>query len=129
MQDTDLPLPSAYTLLLSSLDGLQDKDSVETNTTSITDELIILDVVPSLPIRRLWNCTILAYGCRTHSIVNDFELSELNHAFTCMNYFYAFLCAYLSLLRVLYKKKQSRPKVPTTFRTSLLFLPSPVKSQ
>ena len=70
-------MPLAYTLSLSSLDGLEDKDSVETNTTLIFDQIIILNVVPDLSASRLWNCSILAYGCQTHSVLNNIELSEL----------------------------------------------------
>ena len=75
-QETDLPVPSAHTLSLLSLDGLEDMDSVETNATR-SDYLIILNVVPGLPPRRLWNSTVLAYGCQDHPILSGVELSEL----------------------------------------------------
>ena len=60
-QETDLPVPSAYTLSLLSLDGFEEMDSLETNT-SRSDNLITLNVVPGLPPRLLWNSTVLAYG-------------------------------------------------------------------
>ena len=38
---------------------------------------LILDVIGGLTFRRLWNYTILTYGCEEHSILNG-ELSELS---------------------------------------------------
>ena len=68
-------MPSAYTLSLISLDGLEDMDSVETNTAR-SDNLITLNIVPGLPPRRLWNSTVLAYGCQDHPVLSGVELSE-----------------------------------------------------
>ena len=58
-----------------SLDDLEDIDSVETNTTR-TGDLITLNVIPGLSPKRLWNCTVLAYGCHNHPVLSDVELSE-----------------------------------------------------
>ena len=46
------------------------------NTTR-TSNLVALDVIPGLPIRRLWNSTVLAYGCQDNPVMSDVELSEL----------------------------------------------------
>ena len=37
---------------------------------------IVLELAQSLPYRRLWNYTILAYGCEEHPITDTTELSE-----------------------------------------------------
>ena len=71
----NLTIPSAYTLSLLSLDGLEDMDSVEVNVTR-TDNLISLDVVLGLPRSRLWNSTVLAYGCQDNPVLNSIEISE-----------------------------------------------------
>ena len=71
----NLTVPSDYTLSLFSLDGLEDIDSVEVNTTR-TDNLISLDVVLGLPRRRLWNSTVLAYGCQDNPVLSTIEISE-----------------------------------------------------
>ena len=68
------PIPSFYSLSLQSLDGLEDMDHVET-TATIEQSVLTLEVVSGLPFRRLWNCTVLAYGCQESNISND-ELSE-----------------------------------------------------
>ena len=73
LQSND-PIPSTYSLSLQSLDGLEDMDHVET-TATIEPSVLTLEVVSGLPFRRLWNCTVLAYGCQENNIVND-ELSE-----------------------------------------------------
>ena len=37
----------------------------------------MLSVASGLPSKRLWNCTVDAYGCREHVILpNEIELSE-----------------------------------------------------
>ena len=71
----NLTVPSVYTLSLLSLDGLEDMDSVKVNTTR-TGNLISLDVVLGLPRSRLWNSTVLAYGCRDNLVLNSIEISE-----------------------------------------------------
>ena len=88
-------MPSAYTLSLFSLDGLEDThlDAVEINTTLINhnDQLITLDIIPGLPPRRLWNCTIKAYGCQIHSVLNDIELSEFAIIATYIVHVYSYI--------------------------------------
>ena len=50
-------------------------DHVET-TATIEPSVLTLEVVSGLPFRRLWNCTVLAFGCQENSILID-VLSEL----------------------------------------------------
>ena len=57
------------------MDGLEDMDLVEINATR-TGNIISLDVVPGLPRSRLWNSTVLAYGCRDDPVLSSVEISE-----------------------------------------------------
>ena len=84
MKETDLPIPSTYTLLLQSLDGLEDIYFVQTNIIMSTDHILTLDVIPNLPLRRLWNCSVLAYECEI--VISDIELSELLLDVLCLSY-------------------------------------------
>ncbi len=70
-------MASSYTMLLESLDGHED---VMLKITNITTEgnVIVVDVDNRLPLNRVWNCTLLAYGCRQNTILRDIELSESN---------------------------------------------------
>lgn len=70
-------MPSSYTVLLESLDGLK---NLELKTTSITTEgdVIVIDVNRELPLNRLWSCTLWAYNCRQNTILSNIELSECN---------------------------------------------------
>ena len=74
LQSND-PLPPSYSLSLQSLDGLEDMDHVET-TATIEPSVLTLEVISGLPFRRLWNCTVLAYGCQGNNVLKK-ELSEL----------------------------------------------------
>ena len=40
-------------------------------------ERLTLNVVSGLSLKRLWNCTIFAYGCQENSILNGAQLSKL----------------------------------------------------
>ena len=62
------------TLSLESLYGLGD---YQHNTMNIFQEggLLILDV-SALPHDRLWNCTVLAYGCEQNKLLSGLELSK-----------------------------------------------------
>ena len=78
-----MQIPSSYSLSLQSLDGLEDMDHVETTATiELRFSVLTLKVVSGLPFRRLWNCTVLAYGCQENSIMNGAELSELTMQYT-----------------------------------------------
>ena len=70
-------MPSSYTVILESLDGLED---VVLKTTSITTEgdVIVVDVDHTLSLNRLWNCTLLAYDCWQNTVLRDIELSKSN---------------------------------------------------
>ena len=72
----NLLIPSSYTLSLQSFDGLGDMDNVET-TAIVEPGRLNLNVVSGLPFGRLWNCTILAYGCQEDSILSGIQLSKL----------------------------------------------------
>ena len=76
----NLPIPSSYSLSLQSLDGLGDMDYVET-TAMMEPQRLTLNVVSGLSFRRLWNCTIFAYGCEENSILSGAQLSELNSTY------------------------------------------------
>ena len=79
-------LPSFYTLSLKSYDGLEDKPHVETDVSNTDSGSLILDVIGGLAFRRLWNCTILAYGCEENSILNG-ELCRLRNIVPVNMYF------------------------------------------
>ena len=64
-------------MLLESLDGFEDAVLKTTNITTEGD-IIVVDVDHRLPLNRVWNCTLLAYGCRQNTILRDIELSESN---------------------------------------------------
>ena len=70
-------MPSSYTVILESLDGLED---VVLKTTNITTEgnVVVVDVDHRLPLNRVWKCTLLAYGCWQNTVLRDIELSESN---------------------------------------------------
>ena len=53
-------MPSSYTVILESLDGLED---VVLKTTNIATEgdVIVVDVDRRLPLNRVWNCMLLTY--------------------------------------------------------------------
>lgn len=63
-----------YTMKLESLDNREDIDRVET-TAFVERGVVTLDVVYGLERERVWNCTILAYGCEEHKVAN-LELSK-----------------------------------------------------
>ena len=73
---------------------------VETNAAK-HDISITLDVVPGLPLKRLWNCTVLAYGCQDHPVLTGAELSEYN---ACMHNGYSALPLVIiqTIIRILY---------------------------
>ena len=66
--------PTIYTLSLKSLDGRDSLDDVEINATR-KEDLVVLDILFPLQPKRLWNSTILAYGCQ--SIVTNIVLSKM----------------------------------------------------
>ena len=71
-------MPSSYTLSLESIDGID--DYIELETTNITQEgnLVILNVTPVLPHNRVWNFTVLAYGCPQNKLLSGVELSKFD---------------------------------------------------
>ena len=78
IKEIDAPVPSSFTLSLNGMDGLEDMDVVDTNTTR-SDKYLTLDVMSGLPRHRLWNCTVKPYRCQNNQIrvEGSTELSEL----------------------------------------------------
>ena len=73
------PLPESYSLLLVPVDVGGDSLFVETDNKR-RGELIVLNVIMKLQIKRLWQYRVLAYGCSQHPMTNLSELSELGIA-------------------------------------------------
>ena len=72
----DQTVPSSFTLSLESLDGLGDRFEVQTHTKR-NGHLLTVNIVTGLPAKRLWDSTLLAYGCQSHIVLSGVELSEL----------------------------------------------------
>ena len=72
--------PASYSLLLRSIDGHHDgfneNATLLVPTIAIRNERsILLEVMKKLSFRRLWNYTVLAYGCDEHPVTKTMELS------------------------------------------------------
>ena len=67
------PFPFFYVVLLESLDGLGNNLRINI-TVCRNNEMISLVIEDVLPPKSLWNASISAYGCETHTAVT--ELSE-----------------------------------------------------
>ena len=63
------------TLESLSLDGHE--DLVTNITVERNGEMIDMHVEESVPPNSLWRASILAYGCESHRIVTNYELSKL----------------------------------------------------
>ena len=74
-----LTIPLSYTLSLEALDGLDSLSRVESTATVKQPNQLLLDV-SGLESRRLWNCTILAFGCLEQSILRGEILSKFIHS-------------------------------------------------
>ena len=62
-------------LSLSSLDHKESDRAIETHSNlTMYESSMIIQVL--LPYRRLWNCTILAYGCKEHPIIEAIQISN-----------------------------------------------------
>ena len=76
------PFPSFYVVHLESLDGLGKNFRVNI-TVRRNNEMICLIMENTLPTKSLWNASISAYGCETHTAVTElsktFELKRLEH--------------------------------------------------
>ena len=70
--------PTSYSLILSSIDGIEEPPSNTSIATNFTrgPSTVTLNVSQPLPRRRLWNYQILALGCREHPISDLQELSK-----------------------------------------------------
>ena len=68
------PVPSFYVVLLESLDG-HASDLLVNVTVYRDNELIRVVMEDVLPLKSLWNASILAYGCESDITVT--ELSKL----------------------------------------------------
>lgn len=73
-----MPLPDSYSILLLSTDNNDDDVLADTLVDRKEEQLIVLNVLTKLKIRRVWNYVLLAYGCPQHPITNISELSKLN---------------------------------------------------
>ena len=74
---SDVPIPSSYSLSLNARDGLEDMDHVEIMA-MVQEEtnlhVVTLDVGP-LPLQRVWDYEIFAFKCQENRILKG-ELSE-----------------------------------------------------
>ena len=61
---------------LNSLDGLGDINSPETEIER-TGNFMTLYIVPGLPPNRLWDYTIMAYGCQQITVLGSTIISKL----------------------------------------------------
>ena len=68
--------PSIYALLLMSADRLHDERLVYTSVNSESETIVTLEANLTLPIKTLWDVTVLAYGCKENPITNGHELSK-----------------------------------------------------
>ena len=71
-----MPVPSSYSLSLVPVDTNYEKIITIPAKAEILGMYIVLNVADELVYRRLWNCTVLAYGCQQHPLTNSFELSK-----------------------------------------------------
>ena len=62
-------------MILESLDGGQ--NFVINITVQRNGKLVILIIEDHLPTKRLWNASVLAFGCETNKVVDRVELSKL----------------------------------------------------
>ena len=62
-------------MTLESLDGRE--DLVTNITVERNGEMIDIFVEENVPPNSRWRASILAYGCESHRIVTDYELSKL----------------------------------------------------
>ena len=77
IKETDLPIPPYFTLSLHSLDGLGDINSLETKIER-TGNFMMLYIVPGLPPNRLWDYTLMSYGCQLHiTVLSGTVISKL----------------------------------------------------
>ena len=70
--------PSAYSLLLTSSDGVDNNQvSLVTNTTVESDRRVILIAAGRLQTNRRWEIAVLAYNCSDHVLLHTNEFSKL----------------------------------------------------
>ena len=71
-----LSIPAkSYTMSLTSLDGQNDDETKHLPDVDMRNiSLVMFQVL--LPFRRLWNYTVLAYGCDEHPLTNSTLLSN-----------------------------------------------------
>ena len=70
-----MPVPSSFTLSLHSLDGLGDINLLETDIET-TGNFLTLYILPGLPPNRLWDYTIMAYGCQQVTVLSGTTISK-----------------------------------------------------
>ena len=73
---------------MAALDEIGDPSDFMSLATSIIEGVnetdTILRVNQPLPHQRLWNCKIVALGCKENPVTDFFELSKLFPAASCM---------------------------------------------
>ena len=76
MQNAFRSVPTNYSVLLVSIDGLVEETMIhELAIDEMSDSSLTLSI-PDIPRRRLWNYTMLAYDCGQHPLLDTSELSK-----------------------------------------------------
>ena len=70
-----MPVPSSFTLSLHSLDGLRDFNSLKTEVET-TGNFLTLYILSGLPPNRLWDYTVMAYGCQQVTVQSGTTISK-----------------------------------------------------
>ena len=69
-------MPTTYSLVLVSVDGIDEETIIRTATIDkMTENSIELGLQP-LSLRRRWNYTVIAYDCNQHQLTSTGELSK-----------------------------------------------------
>ena len=74
-------LAGSYTILLNSLDGVNDGNGAKVTTSNVTANRRLVTVEVVLSYRRLWRYCVLAYGCDQRPVTSTTILSK----YACMN--------------------------------------------
>ena len=106
-------VPESYFLSLAALDGIRDPSDFMSLATSVmegmNETVTTLYVNQPLPHRRLWNCKILALGCKDNPVTDAFELSKLFLAASCT---VILTCTHARNLKVLMTSRMSVRVLP-----------------
>lgn len=69
-------LPDSYAIYLKSLDSNNGNDGIKLVLSVMMEHERFIVFQVSLPLRRLWNYTVQAYGCNEHPLMETTLLSN-----------------------------------------------------